>query len=297
MYLDVGDGHNIYFEEYGNPTGIKILFLHGGPGLGFSDSDKRLFDPGKFNVLFIDQRGCGRSEPKGELGHNTTQDLLSDIDKVLDFLQIDSITIFAGSWGATLAVLYAAYNEERVDQLILRGFFSATKACTDIYLRGTNRKNHPEAWDHVASNVPDYMKGQEAEFYFDQIIEETESSGILGKAWARYGLSLSRKSISEHQLNEIMATEDVDMDRICIELNYALNDFFIPDGYVFLQASNIQNTPVIIIHGAHDYLCPLADAQHLKSCIPNSTLIIVDAGHSVAEKQIEEALQITLNEL
>jgi proline iminopeptidase len=134
MYLDVGDVHSLYFEEYGNPKGIKILFLHGGPGLGFSDQDKAIFDSNKFQVIFIDQRGCGKSLPKGELVCNTTLYLVEDIDKVLDHLEIDSIVVFGGSWGATLAVLYAASSPNKVSKLILRGVFPATKECTDILI-------------------------------------------------------------------------------------------------------------------------------------------------------------------
>jgi len=256
MYLDVGNGHRIYFEEYGNPGGIKVLFIHGGPGLGFSEKDKAFFDPTKFHVIFIDQRGCGKSTPKGELAFNTTLDLVSDIIQVLDHLGIDSVLVFAGSWGATLAILLAAEYPDRISQLILRGFFSATSVCTDIYLRGGIKESHPENWRRVSSFVPDTWKGKEAEFYFKMINEKPADYRKLGHEWARFGLSLSRKYFPEGEIDKIMKLGTVDYDRIRIELNYALNRFFIPEGFVFDQADRIK-VPTVIVHGRYDYICPL----------------------------------------
>ena len=297
MHLDVGNGHSIYFEEYGNPNGIKILFLHGGPGLGFSEHDKAIFDRDKFYVLFIDQRGCGKSLPKGALDHNTTGDLISDIDRILEHLKIDSITIFGGSWGATLAVLYAANNPDKVSKLILRGFFPATKECTDVFIRGQIKQSHPKTWERVASHVPNHSSGREAEFYFHEINQSADNAKNLGYEWARYGLSLSRKQITDEELDFILKLEKVDLEGICIELNYALNEFFVTDGYIYEQARKINNTPTVIIHGKYDYNCPPNYAEKLASIITGSKLIIVDAGHSVSEKTIKESLIEELDRL
>lgn len=290
MYLDVGNGHKIYYEEYGDPKGIKILFLHGGPGLGCSENDKLIFDQAKFHVIFIDQRGCGRSLPKGFLDHNTTQDLVSDINQILDHLDIDSVIVFGGSWGATLAILFAAENPDRVDKLILRGFFSATKECTDIYLRGKIKSTHPKTWERVSSFVPLSTQNKVAEFYYEAIDNESENFQKLAYQWSRYGLSLSRKHISDAEIDQILGIGEIDLDRIRIELNYALNGFFIPEGLVFDQASKIVDIPTTIIHGRYDYLCPLDDAKKLASLFINVNLKIVDGGHSPSEKMIRKVI-------
>ncbi len=289
MYLDVGNGHKIHFEEYGNPSGIKILFLHGGPGLGFSENDKAFFDPEKFYVVFIDQRGCGKSMPKGELEHNTTMDLVEDINLVLDHLGVESVTVFGGSWGATLAILFAAQYPNKTNKLILRGFFPATKECTNIYLRGGIKATHPKNWVRVESFVPKEKRDNIAEFYFECINDKQSGFKTLGYEWARYGLSLSRKYFAEEEIDQILTREQIDFDRIRIELNYALNGFFIPEGYVYDQASKIQ-TSTTIIHGSYDYICPLEEAEKLNSILENSKLIVLDGGHSTAEKVIRDAL-------
>ncbi|MEM9545276.1 MAG: alpha/beta fold hydrolase [Bacteroidota bacterium] len=296
MHLDVGNGHYIYFEEYGNPAGVPILFIHGGPGLGCSEGDKVFFDPDKFHVIFIDQRGCGKSIPKGELAFNTTEDLLVDMISVLDFLNIEQVVVFGGSWGATLAILLAAKYSNRVIKLIIRGFFSATSECMRIYLRGEIRTTHPENWERVSSFVPSVWKGREAEFYFMAINEKVDNYQLLGQEWARYGLSLSRKYFAKGEVDQIMTVGTVDYDRIRIELHYALNHCFISESHVFDQAVNVS-APTTIIHGRYDYICPLEDAMRLDSILIDSTLKIADGGHSTSDPEIKKALFEELNQL
>lgn len=270
--------------------------MHGGPGLGFSDSDKAFFDPEKFHVIFIDQRGCGRSVPKGKLEHNCTEDLIHDTRSVLDYLDIKRTVIFGGSWGATLAILFAAAYPEYVESMILRGFFSATKACTDIYLRGLIRDTHPALWEGVSKEIPQEYEGREAEYIFEAMIKKDDRSKDLARTWARYGLTLSRKIFADGEVDTIMENTVVDLDRIRIELNYALNRFFISEGFVYEQARKIK-VPVSIVHGLHDYICPIEDARHLKECLVEGQLHVVDAGHSAAEKSIHDALMHQLDQL
>jgi proline iminopeptidase len=126
-YINVSDDHSLYFELYGNPKGIPVLFLHGGPGAGFSDKDKQFFDKRRYNVIFLDQRGSSRSKPFGSIENNTTQDIVSDINKVLDYLNFDKVYVFGGSWGSSLALVYAISHPKRVLGLILRGIWLANK--------------------------------------------------------------------------------------------------------------------------------------------------------------------------
>ncbi|MDF1694374.1 MAG: alpha/beta fold hydrolase [Saprospiraceae bacterium] len=297
MFLDVGNGHRINFEEYGNPKGIKVLFLHGGPGLGYTEKDKELFDPHKFHVILIDQRGCGKSKPKGSLAFNTTSDLIQDINRVLEANGISSVIIFGGSWGATLGVLFAAKYPEKVNKLILRGFFPATKECADIYLRGDIKNTHPLEWKRVMSFVPKQYQNKVPEFYFDKISNKEEGFQQLGYEWSRYGFSLSRKRFKKGELDQLLDPNMVDYDRILIELHYAFHFFFIPEQYIFHQALKIKDHPIYMVHGTHDYLCPLMYAKQFFTTIKNGKLEIVDGGHSIAEKEVKAALIRELNRI
>ncbi|MFA6677445.1 MAG: alpha/beta fold hydrolase, partial [Bacteroidales bacterium] len=135
-YIDVTDGYSLYFELYGNPNGIPVLFLHGGPGAGFSESDRQFFYKKRYNVIFFDQRGSSKSKPFGSIENNTTQDLISDINKVLDYLGFDKVYVFGGSWGSTLSLVYAIHFPERVKGLVLRGIWLANKYGLDHYING-----------------------------------------------------------------------------------------------------------------------------------------------------------------
>ena len=295
MYIDVGNGHRIYCEEYGNPMGIKILFLHGGPGVGYSEKDKTLFDPEKFHVVFFDQRGCGRSLPNGEINHNTTQDLLADINKILDYLEMDKVIVFGGSWGSTLGILFAATSPHRVNKLILRGFFPAIKECVDLLLRGGIKDTHPSHWERILSMIPQNEKSNVPEFVFKSICNRSPDYKKIGYEWSKYVMSLSRKQFLEGELDRLFDSSKVSFDSIKIKLSYALNGFFFPEGHVYNQAARIKDIPSVIIHGTFDHLCPLKYAVKLKSTLSNSKLIVVDAGHSTEEKEIKEALMSELD--
>jgi len=284
------DGHSIHFETYGNKAGIPILFLHGGPGLGYSESDKRFFDPQKHFVIFIDQRGCGKSLPVGSLINNTTEDLISDINLVLDLMNIPKVHIFGGSWGSTLAVLYASENIGRVCSLILRGVFSATKSCVDIYLKGQLPSQFSSRWEKVLNNVPESSKDNVAQYFFDEIKKGDKRSYELSKIWSAYGLSLSRKLIDQKTIESIMEGYIDSSNKILIELHYALNNFFIPEDQFYISARKIKGISTTIVHGIYDHLCPIDDARKLKKIISNARLIEVDAGHSAREALIEKAL-------
>ena len=297
MYFEVGFEHKVHYELYGNSEGIKVLFLHGGPGLGFSENDKSFFDPDKFHVLFIDQRGCGKSTPGGSLSHNTTQDLIDDIYQIASYLNFGPFVIFGGSWGGTLAILFAAQYPKLVDRMILRGVFSATTTTRDSYLRGEIRNKFPDYWQQLTDSIPNEYFGREAEYVFETIDKEGVEALELAYEWSRYGFSLSRKKLMENEIETLVRKEEVDLDRIRIELHYALNGFFIPEGYVFEAAKMLGNIPVVLIHGEHDHLCPLDDAEKLAKNIPRSVLTIVDAGHSTAEREIRDQILLELDNL
>lgn len=294
MFLKVDQIHNIYFETFGAEDGIPVLFIHGGPGLGYSQLDTRFFDSTKHFVIFYDQRGCGKSTPIGCLDNNTPTNLIEDILKLLNHLNITEVHIFGGSWGATLGVLFAAKYPERVKSLVLRGFFSATKSTIDLYLKGGNSHSHPNVWERIKSIVPGNHQQNIAQYYFDRISSNLPTSEKFAGEWSRYGLALSRKQISETQIEQIMENSEDSRLKINIELYYALNYFFMEDGYVFNQAELI-NTSTTIIHGSHDYLCPLYEPELLQSKITGSKLVICNTGHSAGEHVIEKVLKTAIS--
>ncbi len=290
MFLTVDQIHNLNFETYGSEDGIPVLFIHGGPGLGYSHSDRRFFDPTKHFVIFYDQRGCGRSTPTGGLDHNKPTYLIEDIIKLLNYLKVPKVHIFGGSWGATLGVLFAAKYPERTNTLVLRGFFSATKSTIDLYLKGGNKHAHPNAWARVLSLVPEDQQQNIAQYYFDKIMSGSPTSRTFVHEWSRYGLALSRKQISDSEIGKIMENSVDSRLKISIELYYGLNYFFMEDGYVLTQAKLIKASTTII-HGTHDYLCPINEAELLQSKITDSKLIMCDAGHSAREQKVENAIK------
>ncbi len=148
-FLDVGDGHSLYFELYGNPKGIPVIFLHGGPGSGFSDKDKTFFDKRRYNVLLFDQRGSSKSTPFGSIKNNTTQNLVADINKLLNYLNFDKVYVFGGSWGSTLALVYSIYHPQRVLGLILRGIWLANRYAIDHYIGGGIKEYFPRCMGKV----------------------------------------------------------------------------------------------------------------------------------------------------
>jgi len=296
MYIAVGNGHQIHIGLYGNPDGIKVLFLHGGPGLGCADTDQQFFDSKKFYVAFVDQRGCGKSTPKGALANNQTTELISDLKMVIDRLNWDSAILFGGSWGATLAILFAAAYPTRVNRLILRGFFSATRQTMDIYLRGRLPKTHTTYWQRLVDEIP-CTEHEVAAYMFEMIDTRKEGYQKLAESWSRYGFALTRKSITELEIEEALQSKPLNLDQMRIALYYALHNFFFPEGHVYREAAKIKTIPTVIIHGRYDHLCPYQDAERLSEILPKSKLILVDGGHISTEPEIKSALIETLNRI
>ena len=170
-HLNVGDNHTLYIETIGHPDLYPILFIHGGPGYGFFPQDKRFFDPEKHFVILYDQRGCGRSTPYGEVDNNTTQDLLKDINIILDHFGFNKITIFGGSWGSTLALLFAIQHPDRIEKMILRGIFSATHDTIDLFTEDDSVVSVVEARNRALALVPVEKKENPLAHFLEMMIE------------------------------------------------------------------------------------------------------------------------------
>ena len=285
-HLDVGNGHSIYFEQYGNPKGIPILFLHGGPGAGFSNSHKSFFDPNIFRVIFFDQRGSGKSIPYAEINYNNTQLLISDIEDLRKSLKIDKWYLFGGSWGSTLALLYGIDYSCRCLGFILRGIFLGTKIEIDWFLYDI-KKFFPEAYKKFISSVPENYRNNLLEWFHAQLHDHNRSKNLKAASiWAEYENSCS----SLNYVSRPIAGEQA-LAISKIETHYFMNNCFIEDNYIIKNLNKISNIKSYIVQGRHDVICPPFTALKLANCWNGTKIEIVDdAGHSGFETNISKKL-------
>ncbi len=286
-FIDVSDGHKIYFELFGNPKGIPVLFLHGGPGSGFSDKDKQFFDKRRYNVIFFDQRGSSKSQPFGSIKNNTTHDLVDDINKILDHLNFEKVFIFGGSWGSTLALVYAIQNPLRVLGLIIRGIFLANKYSIDHYIGGGIKEFFPEVWERFNRLV---KKGENpVEYYLKNMLSpDKKISDRYAYEWAFYEMSF-------YTINKIQNTEEnvksfSYKSLAILEAYYIKNNCFIPEDYILNNTFKIKNIKTGIVQGRYDFICPPIQAVKLQSGLDNSVLNIVNSGHSSYDEETKKAL-------
>ncbi len=296
-YLDVTENNSIYFENYGNPKGEKVLFLHGGPGLGCKEKDKFFFNPDIFHVTFFDQRGAGRSIPSGTLEANTTPHLLNDILALLDHQKIEKVILFGGSWGSTLALLFAIAHPERVQAMLLRGVFPANKRCTDYFEKGGVKAFFPEAWERYINLVPLASRDNPTAFFFKMM--QSEDADIRRKfayEYSRYGAAMMKLEISAAEIETMFGNDDFET-KARIQAHYSTNNFFIPDEYIYENTERIKDIPTWIIQGRYDMICPTIYAYQLHQQLNDSRLRLVTAGHVTSEKAIQKALEIALEEV
>ncbi len=286
-YIDVTDGHSLYFELYGNPKGIPVLFLHGGPGAGFSDSDKQFFNKRRYNVLFFDQRGASRSKPFGSIRNNTTQDLLQDVDYILDYLNFNKVYVFGGSWGSSLSLLYAIHNPKRVLGLVVRGIWLANKYGLDHYMNGGIKEFFPDVWERFETLVP---KGKNpVKYYLDKMLsDDIKESDKFAYEWAYYELSFYtiNKITDPAELLKGFAYKSMAI----LEAHYINNKCFIPEDFIMKNIDKIAHIKTAIVHGRYDFICTPAQAFRLHSGMKNSKLNITNAGHSSSDLENKRAL-------
>lgn len=289
-FLNVSETHKLYYEVCGNPLGETILFLHGGPGAGFSDEDKRFFNFEKQQVIFFDQRGASKSLPFGSIEENTTQDLVSDINKLLDSLEVDKFVIFGGSWGSTLGLVYSIQFPYRVKGLLLRGVFIVDKESIDHFLNGGVAKEFPEVWKRFSENVPKESKLSIIEYYKNKMLNGTdEEKKHFSYEWAFYEISIFKKGIQQNEVEAIISQFPYESLSI-METHYLSNGCFLKENYILDNIKQIETIPIKIVHGKDDAICPVSAAIELNSKLKNSELFIVEGGHSDSEPEIEEKL-------
>lgn len=289
--LPVTDGHELYFEESGNPGGIPVLFVHGGPGGGTSEFNRRFFDPEKYRIILFDQRGCGKSRPHANIENNTTQHLVADMEALRGYLGIEQWLLFGGSWGSTLSLVYAQTHPQRVSGLILRGIF----LCRDqdiqwFYQQGADRV-YPDYWKSFVKPVPESKRGNMVQAYYDILCSDNEIARMAAaKAWsvweARCSTLEPSMGIVQHFNNPHVA-----LALARIEAHYFAHGSFLEENQILRDADKIKGIPTVIIHGRYDMVCPLNQALALYDALPDSQLhIIRDAGHSAMEPGITDNL-------
>ncbi len=292
--LDVGNGHRIYFEECGNPKGIPLLFVHGGPGGSFEPTDRRFYDPNKWRIVLFDQRGCGKSQALDEIVANTTPDLVNDMRRLLDLLGIKQAVLFGGSWGSTLALAFAITYPERVLGIILRGIFLGTKKEIDYFYKdgfdGVGMY-FPENWGRYISHVPSVFNSNPLQYYYEKILSEDKTiSELFAYELARYEYSMSHLvQMPEAEIEkEIHSFPYGAMSMI--ECHYFLNQCFMSKGFILDNAKGLANIPTSIVQGRYDMVCTPISAQLLHLALPNSTLHWTTAGHARTDPGTQEKL-------
>lgn len=293
--IDTGDGHTLYVEESGNASGIPVIFVHGGPGGGCSPEHRRFFNPDQYRIILFDQRGCGRSTPHGALENNTTQALISDMERIREQLKITKWLLFGGSWGSTLSLAYAQTYPENVLGLVLRGIFLCRPRDIQWFYQEGASFIFPDYWQDYQSPVPQAKRGNMLEAYYQLLTSSNELSRMAAaKAWSVWEGRCSTLDPNPH-LVEHFGDPHIALAMARIEAHYFINDAFMEPNQLLKNADKLADTPTWIVHGRYDVVCPVEQAFLLKSAMPHAELdIIRDAGHSAFEPGITDRLvQIT----
>lgn len=279
--------HSMYFEQSGNPEGIPVLFLHGGPGSGASAVHRQFFDPFRYRIVIFDQRGAGRSTPLGELRDNTTPHLVADIETLRTHLGIDRWVVFGGSWGSTLALAYAEHHPARVRALILRGIFLCRWPEVEWFLHGV-RHVFPEAWRKFTGHLPagtDTGNARAILKSYHRLLTDPDPAVHLpaARTWSIYEGSCSTLLPSEATVANF-GTDRVALGLARIEAHYFMNDIFLPDNFLLDNIGRIRHIPTVIVQGRYDAVCPIVSADDLARAFPEAEYeIVADAGHSAFE--------------
>ncbi len=288
--LSVGQGHQIYVEQCGNPDGIPVVVLHGGPGGGCSPSMRRYFDPAVYRVVLFDQRGCGRSRPHASVADNTTWHLVADIELIRETLEIRSWVVFGGSWGATLSLIYAQAHPEVVRHLVLRGVFLMTQSELDWFYGGGAGHFWPEVWARFVDLVPEDERDDLIAAYHRRLFSgDLQQEQRYARAWAAWENALASIN-SSGSTGEGPAEYARAFARL--ENHYFTNGGFLEfDGQILAHMNRIAHIPGVIVQGRYDMICPPTSAYGLSQQWPNCELKMVrNAGHALSEPGISAEL-------
>jgi len=290
-FLDTGDGHRVYWELCGNPSGKPAVFLHGGPGGGCSPEHRRLFDPARYCIMLFDQRGCGRSTPHASLDNNTTWNLVADMEKLRQMISVEQWLVFGGSWGSSLALAYAETHPARVSALIVRGIFTLRRAELLWYYQEGASWLFPDLWEEYLAPIPLAERSDMMAAYRRRLTGDDEAVKLAAaRAWslweARTITLLPSRELEDHHGDDSYA-----LAFARIENHYFVNEGFLEEGQLLRDAHRLADIPGVIVQGRYDVATPARTAWDLSKAWPNASLqIIPDAGHAFSEAGILRAL-------
>lgn len=292
--IDVGDGHRIYVEQCGNPNGLPVVVLHGGPGGGCSPAMRRYFDPDAWRVILFDQRGCGRSRPHACVEANTTWHLVSDIERIRIELGISRWVVFGGSWGATLALVYAQAHPDRAAYLALRGVFLMTQSELAWFYGGGAARFWPDLWQNFIDPIPEDERGDLIGAYHRRLFSgDFHQETRFARLWAGW-----ENALASIETRAVLGDGPSDYARAFarLENHYFQNAGFLDvDGQILADADIIADIPGTIVQGRYDMICPPDAAYRLARVWPRAELRMVTlAGHALSEPGIAaELLRVT----
>ncbi|NDW05271.1 prolyl aminopeptidase [Jiella pacifica] len=287
--LAVGDGHEIYFEECGNPAGLPAVFLHGGPGSGTSAQHRRLFDPTRYRIVLFDQRGCGRSTPLGSLDGNTTWHLVDDLERLRRHLEIERWLLFGGSWGATLALAYAQAHTDRASGLILRGIFSGRRSELDwFYECGANRL-FPDHWENLVAQIPAAEQDDLIAAYRRRLLDPDRAvRARAAEAWTAWeGATVMLRSANPPTRASGGSVSDGQIAFARIENHFFFHELWLEEGQLLSNMDRLAETPGVIVQGRYDVVTPAITSWQFAQAWPKADYRLVEAsGHAFAEPAI-----------
>lgn len=301
-FLKVSDIHMLYLEQSGNPKGRPVIFLHGGPGGGTNSDHRRFFDPAHYRIILFDQRGSGKSTPPAELKENTTWDLVEDIERIRQHLEIENFIVFGGSWGSTLALAYAETHPDRVKGLILRGIFLCRPSEIHWFYQQGASEIFPDVWESYFNFIPADERKNFVHAYYKRLTSvDAQERLAAAKVWSKWEAATSRLFVDMHAVDEFDdPTYALQFARI--ECHYFMNNaFFKTNNWLLENIEKIKTIPIRIVQGRYDVVCPVRSAWDLHTALNKANAqhtmkIIQDAGHAAGETGIRSTLIEFTNE-
>jgi proline iminopeptidase len=283
--------HSVYVEECGNPSGVPIVFLHGGPCSGCKPDHRRFFDPLHYHIILFDQRGSGRSLPFGELEDNTLPDLMSDMETIRKQLNLENWILFGGSWGATLSLAYAQKHVDHVRAIILRGSFLARNQ--DMMWFSSERgvaSIYPESWQALSASIPHDLRTENLLADLISVLWGKDELAIrrVAKAWQSWGGQVALGNL--YQESEVHPCENT-IKQVRMELHYAKNHYFLKENELLENCNKLTHLPITLIHGRADLMCPIESAWKLRQALPQAKYVVLpNAGHIAQGDEMIDAL-------
>ncbi|GAA2850476.1 prolyl aminopeptidase [Aminobacter aminovorans] len=289
--LDVGDGHQVYWERSGTKGGKPAVFLHGGPGGATSPKHRRLFDPALYDIMLFDQRGCGKSLPNASLDANTTWHLVADIERLREMAGHDTWLVFGGSWGSTLALAYAETHPDRVSELVVRGIYTLTRAELDWYYQFGVSEMFPDKWERFVKPIPEAERGDMMGAYRKRLTgDDREAKVEAALAWSLWeGETITL--LPDPDTSGKFGEDDFAVAFARIENHYFVHAGWMDEGQLIRDAHKLHDIPGVIVHGRYDMPCPAKYAWALHKAWPQAEFHLIEgAGHAYSEPGILDQL-------